>query len=188
MAKRKFYGFLDDMSPEQEAFLNETKQWISDGNVLDMEALMFDDHDILRFCRARKFERDKVRLMLQNFAVWHRDQNIGTLLETWEFPEMPALKRALPHGLHKVDNEGRPIFIRRVGMIDFEAFFAWAPAERMVRQITYQCEEYKYLIYPALSKIYNRHIESNVQIFDLTDGSVRKMMSRQCLNLLKMSA
>ena len=39
-----------------------------------------------------------------------------------------------------------------------------------------------------MSRIHNRHIEQNVQIFDLTDGSVRKMMSKQCLALLKMGS
>ena len=39
-----------------------------------------------------------------------------------------------------------------------------------------------------MSRVYGRHIETNCQIFDLTNGSIRKMMSRQCLNLLKMGA
>lgn len=46
----------------------------------------------------------------------------------------------------------------------------------------------KYHINPALSRIHNRNIEANCQIFDLLDGSVRKMASKQCLSLLQMGA
>ena len=94
----------------------------------------------------------------------------------------------MPLGLHKNDKEGRPIFIRRVGMADLDAFFAAATQERMVLHIAWQNEEFKYLVYPALARIHNKHIESNCQIFDLTDGNVRKLMSRQCLNLVKMGS
>ena len=39
-----------------------------------------------------------------------------------------------------------------------------------------------------MSRIFGHHIETNCQIFDLTNGSVTKMASRQCLALLKMGA
>lgn len=54
--------------------------------------------------------------------------------------------------------------------------------------MVYELEKMKYHINPALSLIHNRHIEVNTQIFDLLNGSVRKMAGRQCMNLLKMSA
>ena len=39
-----------------------------------------------------------------------------------------------------------------------------------------------------MSRIKGRLIETTVQIFDLTDGSVSKLASRNCLNLLKLGA
>jgi hypothetical protein len=48
-----YEGTMDDMSPEQEACLQEFKQWIA-AKRLDPTG-KYDDYDLLRFCRARKF-------------------------------------------------------------------------------------------------------------------------------------
>ena len=116
-----------------------------------MEAMRFDQFDILRFCRARKFDEAKVKLMLTQFAEWRQNEDIDSLYENWSFPEEPAVKAALPFGIHKHSKEGRPIFIRRVGVCDFDAFFASSTDERIIRHITWQQESYKYHIYPAMS-------------------------------------
>ena len=130
---QKFTGYMGDLSPEQEQAMQEIESWVRNENILNMEMLRFDSHDILRFCRARKFDVVKVKLMLSEFAQWRKDENIDTLYETWDFPEMPAVQKALPNGVHKVCMIGRPIFIRRVGMVDFDAFFAASEPDRMVR-------------------------------------------------------
>ena len=116
--------------------------------------------------------------MLNQFAEWRQTENVDTLYETWSFPELHAVKVALPHGMHKHTKEGRPIYIRRVGICDFDAFFAAATEDRLVRYISYQMELYKYLAFPSMSRLFGRHIETNCQIFDLTKGSVTKMASR----------
>ena len=76
-------------------------------------------------------------------------------------------------------------------MADFDGIFRDFADENesIIRNLQWQCEWYRYMIYPACSRAHNNvHIESGVQIFDLTDGSVRKMMSKQCLALLKMGS
>jgi len=81
--------------------------------------------------------------------------------------------------------------IERCGMADFDGIFREFADENesIIRNLQWQCEWYRYMIYPACSRAHNNvHIESGVQIFDLTDGSVRKMMSKQCLALLKMGS
>ena len=103
---------------------------------------------------------------------------MDTLYETWSFPELPAVKAALPHGMHKNTKNGYPIYIRRVGVCDFDAFFASATHERLTQYLIYRQELYKYLVYPSMSQIFGHHIGTNCQIFDLTNGSVTKMASR----------
>ena len=63
--------------------MQEVTAWVRETGVLDMEAIRFDEYDILRFCRARKFEVGKIRTMLENFAEWRTAENIDTLYETW---------------------------------------------------------------------------------------------------------
>ena len=50
--------------------MNLIAEWVRQNNILDMEALQFDNTDILRFCRARKFNEAKIKTMIQNFAEW----------------------------------------------------------------------------------------------------------------------
>jgi hypothetical protein len=57
-----------------------------------------------------------------------------------------------------------------------------------VGRIIYQAELFKYKMFPAAARTYGHYVESGCQIFDLTDGSVSKLASRNCLNLLKLGA
>ena len=127
--------------------------WVRSTGILDMEALMFDQTDILRFCRARKFKEIDVKAMMTRFGEWYEAENVSTLYDTWDFPELPAVKAALPHGMHKYDKVGRPIYIRKIGETDFDAFFASSTNERLVRYITWQMEYYKYHAFPVMSRI-----------------------------------
>ena len=43
--------------------MNLIENWLRSEQIIDMEALLFDQTDILRFCRARKFDEAKVKLM-----------------------------------------------------------------------------------------------------------------------------
>jgi len=47
--------------------------WVRETSVIDMEALMFEQTDILRFCRARKFDVGKIKTMIQSFAEWRKN-------------------------------------------------------------------------------------------------------------------
>jgi len=46
-------GFMGDTSPEQDAVLEQFREWIIATEMADLE--VYDDYDLLRFCRARKF-------------------------------------------------------------------------------------------------------------------------------------
>ena len=123
MAKKKYSGFMGDLSPEQEAMMRLITLWVRRTGVINMNDLNFDETDILRFCRARKFDEAKVKEMLENFAEWREEEEIDTLYETHVFPELAIWKATYPHGHHKCDKEGRPIKIERGGSCDYEALF-----------------------------------------------------------------
>ena len=80
--------------------MKDVQAWVQDNRILDMEKLRFDETDILRFCRARSFDRKKTQEMLQSFAEWREKEQIDTLLENWDFPELAAIQAANPHGVH----------------------------------------------------------------------------------------
>ena len=181
-------GYIGDLSEEQEVVKDNIIAWIRQSGVLDLDKLRFDEADILRFCRARKFDNDKVRTMITNFAEWREAEGIDNLYETWYWPDKVAFKELYPYGIHKTCKLGRPIQIERPGVADINRVITEIAAEGIIGNLNWQCEWFRYHINPACSRAAGRPIESTCQIFDLTDGNVGKLMSRNCLALLKMGA
>lgn len=66
-------GFVGDLSNSQEKCLNELKEWIVEEKIVDLEVLNFDDHDYLRFCRARNFAIDNVKEMFQTYVTYRAE-------------------------------------------------------------------------------------------------------------------
>ena len=64
MARNANTGYLGDLSEFQETVMREVLVWVKENQVLDLDALLFDETDILRFCRARKFDAEKVKVMI----------------------------------------------------------------------------------------------------------------------------
>ncbi len=55
---------MGDCSEEQTACLEEFKKWVTEEKFNEIG--LWDDYDFLRFCRARKFVLDDVKLMWSN--------------------------------------------------------------------------------------------------------------------------
>ena len=53
-----------------------------------MEAMHFDDYDLLRFCRARKFVLEDVQKMWTDFINWRKEQGVEDIIETFNYEEM----------------------------------------------------------------------------------------------------
>jgi len=51
---------MGDTSPEQDAVVAQFKEWITATEIADLAKLHFDDYDLLRFARARKFDLPKM--------------------------------------------------------------------------------------------------------------------------------
>jgi len=116
-------GFMGDTSPEQDLVVQQFKEWIVATGIADLEKLHFDDHDVLRFCRARKFELPKIQTMFTNFINWRQSEGIDDIIETYDYPERAAVQQVYPHGHHGVDKLGRPVYIERLGILDVTRLF-----------------------------------------------------------------
>lgn len=42
---------------------------------------MYDDYYLLRFCRARKFNLDAIKLMFNNFVEWRKENDVDNVIE-----------------------------------------------------------------------------------------------------------
>ena len=94
---------------------------------------VYDDYDYLRFCRARKFVIVDVWTMFQKMLAWRQENNCDTILEEFVMEEVDMVRTIYPSGYHKVDKNGRPIYIERFGQLDITKLFEITTEERMVK-------------------------------------------------------
>ena len=61
--EHEYSGFLGDLSPEMEQVFLQFKEWVAATGLGDLQQMLYDDHDLLRFCRARKFALADIQAM-----------------------------------------------------------------------------------------------------------------------------
>ena len=78
-----FTGFIGDMSDEQKQVLDSFKEWIEKTGLGNLARMHFDDHDLLRFCRAQKFVPTDVQQMWENFINWRREYEVDDIIDNY---------------------------------------------------------------------------------------------------------
>ena len=134
----KASGFFSDINQDQYNKLQEWKEMLKNENlVTDWET----NHDLflLRFMRARKFEVKKVHEMFVAYLKWFEDNDVKNI-EKWEFTEQLSIKEVYPHGYHKTDNQGRPIYIEIISQCNIDEVLKRSNEERMMK---YYVKEYE---------------------------------------------
>jgi hypothetical protein len=64
-------------------------------------------------------------------------------LKFFDYPEVNDVKIYYPHGFHKTDRLGRPIYIERIGALNIKRLWATTTAERME---LYKIREYEKMV------------------------------------------
>jgi len=59
--EREYTGFMGDTSQQQDLVLKQFRDWVKQENYDPIGR--FDDYDLLRFCRARKFVLADIQTM-----------------------------------------------------------------------------------------------------------------------------
>lgn len=78
------------------------------------------------------------------------------------------MKKHYPHGFHKVDKTGRPIYIERLGMADLTAFLKATTIDRYVKYHIKEQEKTLTIRYPACSIAADKHVSSTTTILDVS--------------------
>ena len=98
-------------------------------------------------------------------------------LRVFAFPEVNDVKLYYPHGFHKTDKLGRPIYIERIGALNLNRLFEVTSLDRMKE---YFVREYERLLterFAAASQRAGRRIENTLTILDL-GGAAMKLLSK----------
>lgn len=189
-------GFVDDLSEEQQAALRTLRAWPD----LDITHPRFTDSLLLRFLRAQSFNVRLTAEALRKHLVFRAERHLdepcggnpfgpGPALEC--FPEMLLLKSLYPHGFHKMDRKGRPVYIERIGCMDLVRLAReMNPPERMVEYFSYQAERQTMHRLPACSIACGRLVETSLTILDLQGlkASVWPSVNMLAIRILKLIA
>ena len=70
--------YIGDMSSHQQEVLDQFKKWIEDNNIT--ENPWHKDYFLLKFCRARKFDLDKIIEMFTNYMAYRKENGLDTII------------------------------------------------------------------------------------------------------------
>ena len=161
----KASGFYDELNKTQFDALQTWKGQLKDGNVIENFEI-YDDLFLLRFLRARKFDLEKTMEMFKKFLQWRIDMHVDELRESFEMDNLIEIKKLYPHGYHRTDKLGRPVYIELYDKTDVNGLFKVTTEEKMVKYYIKQYERQIKYIFPAWSAVVQRPVEQSCTILD----------------------
>lgn len=111
----------------------------------------WDDHDLARFCKARQFKLADAKTMFATMIQWRKEHQVDTLLFSFDFPEYHPMHATFPHGFHKTDKIGRPVYYQRLGIMNVPLFCSLSTNERFLGYYMQSYEVLMRLVFPACS-------------------------------------
>lgn len=145
----------------------------------------FDDYYLLKFCRARNFELEKILKMFRKFISWRSENEVDYISENFYFKEFDEVLKIYPHGYHKVDKAGHPIYYQIISKLNAEKLFKITTSERLIKYFIQTYEETMKFKFKACSKARGELIEQSCVILDIEGIGISDLFgkTRSFLNL-----
>lgn len=111
--------------------------------------------------------------MAQRFVdaeKWRANEFPGGLDEftrTFEYTEKPKVMELYPQYYHKIDKDGRPVYIEKLGKVDIESLRGVTTDERMLQNLAVEYEKVADPRLPACSRKQGHLLETCCTIFDM---------------------
>ncbi|KAI0269387.1 CRAL-TRIO domain-containing protein [Gloeopeniophorella convolvens] len=158
-------GRLGNLTVPQQHALDTLRRELQDEGAF-VPARM-DDAMLLRFLRARKFDVPKAKAMVLAAEQWRKDEKVDELVQTFDFKEKEEVNKYYPQYYHKIDKEGRPVYIERVGKLDIKALYAITTQERQLQRLVFEYERSLTSRLPASARAVGHPVETFCTILDL---------------------
>ncbi|KZV87548.1 putative SEC14-phosphatidylinositol/phosphatidylcholine transfer protein [Exidia glandulosa HHB12029] len=159
-------GRVGNLTPEQQKTLDEFRTELQ--NEGHFVADRHDDPTLLRFLRARKFDIAAAKTMFIACETWRKDFGVDELRKNgYEFPEKLEVDKYYPQYYHKMDKDGRPIYIERLGPLDVNALYKLTTQERLLKRLVWEYEKFLVDRLPACSAAIGHPVETSCTILDL---------------------
>ena len=170
--KQTLQGRVGHLTQEQIDVLNKLKEKLTPENYSD-------DHMLLRFLRARKFDLNLTLEMYLNHMNWRRKTKIDQILLTMP-PKMNILNLAIPSKFHGFDKDKRPVYYERTGKID-PNLFNYFTDEELLHAHLWSMEVSVYRCYETSTP--DNHVETFTTIMDLEGLSLSHFNSAGVIKL-----
>ncbi|WFD05404.1 hypothetical protein MVES1_000734 [Malassezia vespertilionis] len=110
--------------------------------------------------------------MFKEAEQWRKENNVNELYESFNFPEREAVSKIYPQYYHKIDANGRPVYIEQLGRLNIKELFEITTPERLIQQLIYEYEKFQRERLPVCSEIRHELIETSCTILDLKNVGV----------------
>ena len=161
----KASGFYDQLNQQQYDALQKWKEQLQTDKVIENFEI-YDDLFLLRFLRARKFDLVKTMEMFKKFLNWRIEKKVDEISATFEIDNLLDIKRLYPHGYHRTDKIGRPVYIELYDKTDVKGLFKVTTEEKMINYYIKQYERQIKYIFPACSAVVQKPVEQSCTILD----------------------
>ncbi|KAI9670209.1 MAG: cytosolic factor, phosphatidylinositol/phosphatidylcholine transfer protein [Alyxoria varia] len=138
-----------------------------------------DTLTLLRFLRARKFNVEASKQMFVDCEKWRKEFQGGVddLVRNFDYKERPQVFEYYPQYYHKIDKDGRPIYIEQLGKIDLNAMYKITTSDRMLSNLVVEYEKNSDPRLPACSRLAGHLLETGCTIMDLKGVGLSKASS-----------
>ncbi|CAL1534398.1 unnamed protein product [Lymnaea stagnalis] len=160
-------GHVGSLSEKQECALAEFRK-----NVEELLKSHHDDYYLLRWLRARNFDLKKAEAMLRNHIKWREQNNVDTILQDFEIPEV--MKRYYTGGLFGQDKDGALVWIDPNGYIDMKGILMSMRKQEVIKSKIWLLEEI-YRLFELKSKEQGRRVDQIIIIFDLENFGMKHL-------------
>ncbi|KAG1895875.1 CRAL-TRIO domain-containing protein [Suillus fuscotomentosus] len=127
---------------------------------------------VCRYLRARKFDVPKAKAMLLAAEQWRRDMKVDDIVQSFVFTEKEQVDQYYPQYYHKMDKDGRPVYIERLGKLNVPALYGITTKERLLQRLILEYERFLTDRLPACSAAVGHPVETVCTILDLKGVSL----------------
>lgn len=156
-------GHPGHTTPEQdEKVVQLRKELEEEGFTENLDTLT-----LLRFLRARKFDIPLAKTMFTECEKWRKEFKVEEIVKDFVYVEKPKVFEYYPQYYHKIDKDGRPVYIEQLGKIDLAAMLKITTEERMIQNLVVEYERLADPRLPACSRKAEKLLETCCTIMDL---------------------
>ncbi|CAE6386060.1 unnamed protein product [Rhizoctonia solani] len=168
-------GRVGHLTPEQEQTLAQFKAELqTEGHFVPER---HDDPTLLRFLRARKFDLVKSKEMIIACEEWRKKFGVDDIVKNFHFKEKEQVNKFYPQYYHKMDKDGRPVYIERLGSVNVTELAKVTTEERQLQNLVLEYERFLHERLPACSAAAGAPVETSCTILDLKGVGISSFFS-----------